>query len=260
MLKEVISVQAAKGKPLKSILKQSTTTESQDDYEEWSGFSDEDDTEEKQPEPEAESEPEPVSKPESKSALKPESKPASRPESKSSERGEDKAKSTQAEEKRKESKKKSKEDVDPNISFAALEDEEETGVDVSAWDPLGLSPAIQTALSKLGFSTPTTIQRSAIPEILAGHDVIGKASTGSGKTLAFGIPILEHYLTERENTTEECEVEPIALILSPTRELAHQLAKHIGDLNTHTPGANARIALLTGGLSIQKQQRISPCV
>lgn len=256
MLKEVISVQAAKGKPLKSILKQSTTTESQDDYEEWSGFSDEDDTEEKQPEPEAESEPEPVSKPESKSALKPESKPASRPESKSSERGEDKAKSTQAEEKRKESKKKSKEDVDPNISFAALEDEEETGVDVSAWDPLGLSPAIQTALSKLGFSTPTTIQRSAIPEILAGHDVIGKASTGSGKTLAFGIPILEHYLTERENTTEECEVEPIALILSPTRELAHQLAKHIGDLNTHTPGANARIALLTGGLSIQKQQRL----
>lgn len=195
-------------------------------------------------------------RPESKPEPKPELKPESKPESKPSERDENKAKSTNAEDKRKEIKKKTKEEVDPNVSFAALQNEEENGVDVSAWDPLMLSPAIQTALSKLGFSTPTSIQKSAIPEILAGHDVIGKASTGSGKTLAFGIPILEHYLTERENATETREVEPIALILSPTRELAHQLAKHIGDLNTHTPGANARIALLTGGLSIQKQQRL----
>jgi ATP-dependent RNA helicase DDX24/MAK5 len=88
--------------------------------------------------------------------------------------------------------------------------------------------------------------------------VVGKASTGSGKTLAFGIPILEHYLEKRgkkEDEGKKPKSDPMALILSPTRELAHQLAKHIGDLITNAPDADARIALLTGGLSIQKQQR-----
>lgn len=151
-----------------------------------------------------------------------------------------------------------------SLAFTALEEEEEDDVDVSAWESLGLSPALQTGISKLKFSTPSTIQQAVIPEVLAGHDVVGKASTGSGKTLAFGIPILEYYLNTRaqhdssiENRKKKKkESQPIALILSPTRELAHQLAKHIGALNTHTPAANARIALLTGGLAIQKQQRL----
>jgi ATP-dependent RNA helicase DDX24/MAK5 len=146
-----------------------------------------------------------------------------------------------------------------SLSFAALEEaEEDDGVDVSEWDQLGLSPEILTSLSKLKFSTPTTVQKSCIPAILDGHDVVGKASTGSGKTLAFGIPILEHYLEKRgkkEDESENTKAMPMALILSPTRELAHQLAKHIGDLITNAPDADARIALLTGGLSIQKQQR-----
>lgn len=107
------------------------------------------------------------------------------------------------------------------------------------------------------FSSPSAIQKSAIPAIMDGHDVVGKASTGSGKTLAFGIPIIEHYLDKRakQGEKEEKNKSPIALILSPTRELAHQLAKHIGELITNSPDTNARIALLTGGLSIQKQQR-----
>jgi ATP-dependent RNA helicase DDX24/MAK5 len=98
---------------------------------------------------------------------------------------------------------------------------------------------------------------------LEGHDVIGKASTGSGKTLAFGIPILEHYLEKKRDDVSaekgkksEKDSTPIALILSPTRELAHQLSKHIGELIAQAPGINARIALLTGGLSVQKQQRL----
>jgi ATP-dependent RNA helicase DDX24/MAK5 len=152
---------------------------------------------------------------------------------------------------------------DPNLkvglSFAALEEAgEDDGADVSAWDKLGLSPEILTSLSKLNFSTPTTVQKSCIPAILDGHDVVGKASTGSGKTLAFGIPILEHYLEKRgkkEDEGKKPKSDPMTLILSPTRELAHQLAKHIGDLITNAPDADARIALLTGGLSIQKQQR-----
>ncbi|KAJ5720382.1 ATP-dependent RNA helicase mak5 [Penicillium malachiteum] len=146
-----------------------------------------------------------------------------------------------------------------NLSFAALEDDgNDDGVDVSAWDDLGLSPEILTGLSKLKFSSPSKIQKACIPSIMDGHDVVGKASTGSGKTLAFGIPILEHYLEKREKqgkSAEKAPSSPMALILSPTRELAHQLAKHIGDLATNSPDTNVRIALLTGGLSIQKQQR-----
>lgn len=146
-----------------------------------------------------------------------------------------------------------------SLSFAALDEaEDDDGVDVSEWDNLGLSPEILTGLSKMKFATPTTVQKACIPAILDGHDVVGKASTGSGKTLAFGIPILEHYLTKRGKKVDRVEKpksSPMALILSPTRELAHQLAKHIGDLITNSPDTDSRIALLTGGLSIQKQQR-----
>jgi ATP-dependent RNA helicase DDX24/MAK5 len=113
------------------------------------------------------------------------------------------------------------------------------------------------------FASPTSVQEACIPQILEGHDVIGKASTGSGKTLAFGIPILEHYLEKKRDDVSaekgkksEKDSTPIALILSPTRELAHQLSKHIGELIAQAPGINARIALLTGGLSVQKQQRL----
>lgn len=149
--------------------------------------------------------------------------------------------------------------IKSELSFAALEDDEDDGVDVSAWDTLGLSSELLTSISKMKFTTPTPVQTACIPQILEGHDVIGKASTGSGKTLAFGIPILEHYLEKKRktrNNSDKQESFPIALILSPTRELAHQLAKHIGELTTHAPDTDARIALLTGGLSVQKQQRL----
>ena len=119
------------------------------------------------------------------------------------------------------------------------------------------------SLARLGFSRPTPIQFAVIPEIRAGHDVIGKASTGSGKTLAFGIPILEYYLeleeTESSRSRSTSEVErhdPYALILSPTRELAHQLTKHLTALFSNTPSGGPNIATVTGGLSLQKQRRL----
>lgn len=151
--------------------------------------------------------------------------------------------------------------IKAGLSFAALDDvEEDDGVDVSAWDGLNLSPETFTALSKMKFSSPSAIQKASIPAILDGHDVVGKASTGSGKTLAFGIPIIEHYLDKRGKQEEQSDKSeknksPIALILSPTRELAHQLGRHIGELIANSPDTNARIALVTGGMSIQKQQR-----
>ncbi|KAK3699832.1 ATP-dependent RNA helicase [Vermiconidia calcicola] len=137
-------------------------------------------------------------------------------------------------------------------------DEGGEGADISAWRSLSLSPDTLSSLSKLKFSKPTPIQQQAIPEILAGHDVIGKASTGSGKTLAFGIPILETFLENRGATHPSASEgkSPIALILSPTRELAHQLDKHLTALCSNGTFEGPSIATLTGGLSVQKQQRL----
>ncbi|KAL4935445.1 hypothetical protein BDV06DRAFT_207017 [Aspergillus oleicola] len=251
---------SAKGKAGKSILKKPIPKEEETTFDdEWSGFSDN----------------EPANE-EDASSTKEEPK-AAKVNNKKSDKKEKKKKEKEPKEvKNKESKKKFKDQKekdgaqkqDPNIklglSFAALEDEaDDDGADISAWEPLGLSPETLTSLSKLKFSTPTGVQKSCIPPILDGHDVVGKASTGSGKTLAFGLPILEHYLEqERKQTKDDSKKEkeknkiPFALVLSPTRELAHQLQKHIYGLLSNAPGVNARTALLTGGLSVQKQQRL----
>lgn len=213
----------------------------EDDGEEWDGFSDGESNEKTTAVPAADAQP-------------------AKDEKKTKNKKEKKAKEVKTKEVRaKEAQPKRDSNLKAGLSFAALEEAgEDDGVDVSAWDQLGLSPDILTSLSKLKFSTPTTVQKSCIPAILDGHDVVGKASTGSGKTLAFGIPILEHHLEKRgkkEDESDKAKSAPMALILSPTRELAHQLAKHIGNLIINAPDADARIALLTGGLSIQKQQR-----
>ncbi|KAH8803107.1 P-loop containing nucleoside triphosphate hydrolase protein [Xylogone sp. PMI_703] len=153
--------------------------------------------------------------------------------------------------------KESQENLQANI-FEALEQEAaEDDIDLSAWVELGLSPNALSALAKLGFSKPTPIQSAAIPEILLGHDVVGKASTGSGKTLAFGIPIVENWLASYGDLDDE-ELQksrsPTALILSPTRELAHQLTDHMKKLCAGLTSAPYIVAV-TGGLSVQKQQR-----
>ncbi|MCJ1463888.1 ATP-dependent RNA helicase [Pseudocyphellaria aurata] len=137
-------------------------------------------------------------------------------------------------------------------------------VDVSAWQSLGLASQTLSSLARLKFASPTPIQVAAIPEILDGHDVIGKAVTGSGKTIAFGIPILEHYLKTRVNeepkvkisSENEHQYPPVALILSPTRELAHQLSLHLSDLCSNALPSGPSIATMTGGLSLHKQQRL----
>ncbi|KAF2713891.1 DEAD-domain-containing protein [Pleomassaria siparia CBS 279.74] len=131
--------------------------------------------------------------------------------------------------------------------------DDESDIDVSAWEELDLSSETLNSLSKLKFSSPTPIQASAIPEILAGHDVVGKASTGSGKTLAFGIPILEAYL--EASRTPSKEKTPLALIISPTRELAHQINAHLIALCTGGGYDSPSIATVTGGMSVQKQRR-----
>ena len=149
------------------------------------------------------------------------------------------------------------EELKQNVFKALEEDAAEEETDVSAWEGLDLSSHTLSALSKMGFSKPTPIQAAAIPEIIAGHDVVGKASTGSGKTLAFGIPILESWI-EAYGELDEEELKdtrpPTALVLSPTRELAHQLTEHLTKLCKSLSNA-PYITAVTGGLSVQKQQR-----
>lgn len=140
--------------------------------------------------------------------------------------------------------------------FPSLAPSNATSSDVSAWKDLKLSPDTLAALSALSFSNPTPIQLAAIPNILSGHDVIGKASTGSGKTLAFGIPILETFLELRQSRKKASSKSPLALLLSPTRELAHQLDKHLTELCSSEIFEGPTIATLTGGLAVQKQQRM----
>ncbi|KAL4929072.1 ATP-dependent RNA helicase MAK5 [Aspergillus undulatus] len=265
-----LKFKSAGGKAGKSILKKPEPKPQETEFDdEWSGFSDEEPAEE-----------------DGVSTTNQEPKAAKLGDKKSDKTEKNKKKenkdkeSKEKETKGKELKKKVKDQKgkdavpaqDPNIksglSFAALEDEaDDDGADISAWEPLGLSPETLTSLSKLKFSTPTGVQKSCIPPILDGHDVVGKASTGSGKTLAFGLPILEHYLeqerkaqkdqkNQKDDSEKKNDKVPIALILSPTRELAHQLQKHIYGLLSNVPGVNARTALLTGGLSVQKQQRL----
>jgi ATP-dependent RNA helicase DDX24/MAK5 len=145
-----------------------------------------------------------------------------------------------------------------NEGFATLlEDHGDNWADVSAWRKLKLSPDTMASLGQMKFSKPTAIQKAVIPEILAGHDVIGKAPTGSGKTLAFGIPIIERYLEERAQRAKQGSAKaPLALLLSPTRELAHQLSKHLTALASGLVEHKPLIATLTGGLSLLKQQRL----
>ncbi|KAK2769960.1 ATP-dependent RNA helicase mak5 [Colletotrichum kahawae] len=166
--------------------------------------------------------------------------------------------------KKKEKKQKKKTQPKPEDAklesnvFTALEaaEEAEEDLDMSQWIDLGLSPAIVSAIAKLKFTKPSKIQKSSIPEILAGHDVIGKASTGSGKTLAFSIPIVEDWIEkfDAKDGEKDAEHAPTALILSPTRELAHQITNHIKNLCTGLTNAPF-VCSVTGGLSVFKQQR-----
>src|ERR671934_2053265 len=99
---------------------------------------------------------------------------------------------------------------------------------MTAFRDLGLSSEIQRALDELGYEEPTPIQERAIPELLAGHDVIGQAQTGTGKTAAFGLPLLQYLDPDSD------EVQ--AIVLTPTRELCIQVTQALRAYAEHLPG------------------------
>ena len=93
--------------------------------------------------------------------------------------------------------------------------------DTSGFAELGLRPELLATLSRLGYEEPTPIQRETIPLLLEGRDLLGQAATGTGKTAAFALPILQLI------PPDGGRIEPIALILVPTRELAVQVSEAI---------------------------------
>jgi len=117
---------------------------------------------------------------------------------------------------------------------------------------LSLSPALLRALEQEGYTTPTPIQAQAIPHVLEGRDVLGCAQTGTGKTAAFVLPLLHRLMTAPVDKAARGPVRARALILSPTRELACQIADSVGAY-----GRESGIAYTTiyGGVSQFHQER-----
>lgn len=113
---------------------------------------------------------------------------------------------------------------------------------------LGLSEALLRAIDEQGYKTPTPIQQQAIEPILAGKDVSASAQTGTGKTAAFTLPILEKLATSAEKTKGRKPVK--ALILTPTRELAAQIADNVKAYSRYLP---IRSLVVFGGVSINPQ-------
>jgi ATP-dependent RNA helicase RhlE len=113
----------------------------------------------------------------------------------------------------------------------------------------GLAAPILEAVAAEGYTTPTPIQSQAIPQVLRGRDLCGIAQTGTGKTAAFALPILQRlFSAPARRTAGACRV----LVLSPTRELASQIAESFGAYGRELPLSTA---VVFGGVPIGAQQR-----
>ncbi len=107
---------------------------------------------------------------------------------------------------------------------------------------LGLAAPLTDTLAKLGFARPTPIQAQAIPPLMKGRDLVGIAQTGTGKTAAFALPILHKLTTERRPAPKRGAR---VLVLSPTRELASQIAQSFRDISAGLP---LKVAAVFGGV------------
>ncbi|KDR12484.1 probable ATP-dependent RNA helicase DDX46 [Zootermopsis nevadensis] len=118
---------------------------------------------------------------------------------------------------------------------------------IKTWAQCGVSKKELDVLKKQNYERPTPIQVQAIPAIMTGRDLIGIAKTGSGKTLAFLLPMLRHIMDQPP--LEEMEG-PIAVIMTPTRELCMQIGK---ECKKFTKSLNLRAVCVYGGTGISEQ-------
>ena len=115
-------------------------------------------------------------------------------------------------------------------------------VSETSFDEFGLSEPVRRGIAERGYARPTPVQTATVRPILAGRDVIVRSKTGTGKTAAFAIPILEKIPAGRGR--------PSALVMTPTRELAIQVADEFASLAKHK---GLRVATIYGGASMSDQ-------
>ena len=114
------------------------------------------------------------------------------------------------------------------------------------FDNLGLIPSLLKAVKEKGYQEPSPIQEKAIPLILKGRDILASAQTGTGKTAGFTLPLLQSLSSNRSNGKRNIR----ALILTPTRELAAQVADSI---EVYGSNLDIKTIVLYGGVSINPQ-------
>ena len=115
-----------------------------------------------------------------------------------------------------------------------------------SFEGLGLSDHALKAVARLGYALPTPVQAQAIPEVLAGRDVMAAAQTGTGKTAAFLLPTLDALPHARRGQG------PLMLVLTPTRELAQQIEDVATTVCAET---HHRVTVVVGGLSYEPQRQ-----
>ncbi len=120
---------------------------------------------------------------------------------------------------------------------------------ILTFEELDLSPQLLKALHKKGYKRPTSVQAQTIPYALDGRDLLGSAPTGTGKTAAFLLPAIQHLLDYSRRKPGA----PRILILTPTRELAMQVAEQAEELAEFT---NLSIATITGGVAYQNHGEV----
>jgi ATP-dependent RNA helicase RhlE len=117
-----------------------------------------------------------------------------------------------------------------------------------SFESLGLSAELLRALSEEGYTNPTAIQKAAIPVVLEGRDVLAAAQTGTGKTAGFTLPLLQRLTLDADRGNRPNQ--PRALILTPTRELAAQVAESVTTYGRHL---NQSSSVIFGGVKINPQ-------
>ncbi len=117
------------------------------------------------------------------------------------------------------------------------------------FEKLALHPSILKAVVESGYTVPTPIQAQAIPQALAGHDLVASAQTGTGKTAAFVLPTLQRLTTPSTVSSRG----PRVLVLTPTRELANQVTEAAARYGKHL---RFRIGSIVGGVAYPPQMRL----
>ena len=114
----------------------------------------------------------------------------------------------------------------------------------------GLDPRILSAISAMGYVSPTPIQEKAIPLVLSGVDVMGAAQTGTGKTAGYGLPVLQRVLPQANTSASPARHPVRVLVLTPTRELADQVNENLVKYASETP---LRVGVVYGGVDMKPQ-------